>query len=88
MDEWIKELAPAPALRKWYGHAPERWKEFQKNYKEELKKNKAADDFIKSHERYKLITLLYGSKEEKYTHALVLQKFLERGLKYHIIKIK
>jgi uncharacterized protein YeaO (DUF488 family) len=47
-----------------------------KKYLAELKKNKAVDEFIKAHQKDKLITLLFLGKDEKYTHALVLQQFL------------
>lgn len=78
IDEWMKELAPTPALRKWFGHDPEHWQEFQKRYKAELKENRAAvDEFMEGHEDKKLITLVYGAKGEAHTHALVLQKYLQ-----------
>jgi uncharacterized protein YeaO (DUF488 family) len=25
---WLKEIAPSPTLRKWFGHDPARWTEF------------------------------------------------------------
>ncbi|HZO21708.1 MAG TPA: DUF488 family protein, partial [Steroidobacteraceae bacterium] len=24
---WLKEVAPSPALRQWFGHEPQRWRE-------------------------------------------------------------
>ena len=29
VHHWLKEIAPSPSLRRWYGHRPERWAEFQ-----------------------------------------------------------
>lgn len=29
LDLWLKEVAPSPELRKWFGHDPARWKQFQ-----------------------------------------------------------
>ena len=29
IDLWMKEIAPSDTLRKWFGHDPERWEEFQ-----------------------------------------------------------
>jgi len=29
---WLKKLAPTTTLRKWFGHDPQRWEEFQKRY--------------------------------------------------------
>jgi uncharacterized protein YeaO (DUF488 family) len=77
VDEWQKEIAPSTALRKWFGHDPERWKEFQKQYREELKHNKAVAEFVENHQDKKHLTLVYGAKDEAHTHALVLQQYLE-----------
>ena len=32
---WLKEIAPSPALRKWFGHDPARWTEFTRRYRAE-----------------------------------------------------
>lgn len=37
LDMWAKDVAPSTELRKWFGHDPERWLEFGKRYKLELK---------------------------------------------------
>lgn len=29
IDLWLKDLAPSTALRRWFGHDPARWAEFQ-----------------------------------------------------------
>lgn len=31
LDLWLKEISPSTELRKWFGHDPEKWKDFQKN---------------------------------------------------------
>jgi uncharacterized protein YeaO (DUF488 family) len=28
IDEWLKDVAPSPALRKWFGHQAEKWEPF------------------------------------------------------------
>jgi uncharacterized protein YeaO (DUF488 family) len=38
LDLWAKELAPSPALRKWFDHRPERFAEFKRRYRDELKR--------------------------------------------------
>lgn len=76
IDEWDKALAPSSELRKWFGHLPVRWAAFQKKYTQELVSNTAVHDFISHNEKRKLITLLYGAKDSKHTHALVLQSYL------------
>lgn len=29
LDEWCKQIAPSTALRRWYGHDPQRFEEFR-----------------------------------------------------------
>lgn len=33
IDLWLKDVAPSTELRKWFGHDPEKWPEFQKKYR-------------------------------------------------------
>ena len=40
IDMWLKDLAPSTELRKWFGHDPVRWKEFQTRYRKELREKK------------------------------------------------
>jgi len=81
IQEWAKDLAPTNELRKWFGHDPERWPEFQKKYKAELKKNGLVNDFIEKHRAHKVITLVYGAKDEAHNQALVLQDYLQQRYK-------
>jgi uncharacterized protein YeaO (DUF488 family) len=78
LDEWAKQLAPSVHLRKWWGHTPELWDEFQKRYMAELRHNKATEDFVESHADKKVLTLIYGAKDTEHNHALVLQEYLEQ----------
>jgi uncharacterized protein YeaO (DUF488 family) len=34
---WLKDVAPSTELRKWFGHDPKKWAEFQRRYRAELK---------------------------------------------------
>ncbi len=81
ISEWAKDIAPSTELRKWYGHDPEKWPEFQKRYISELKKNESLNIFLETHEDKKLITLIYSTRDEEHTHALVLQHFLKEYFK-------
>ena len=40
IDTWLKDLAPSTGLRRWFGHDPARWEEFERRYLQELE---AAD---------------------------------------------
>ena len=41
IDRWMKDIAPTSELRTWFGHRAERWPEFRKRYRAELKRNVA-----------------------------------------------
>jgi uncharacterized protein YeaO (DUF488 family) len=71
---WMKEVAPSPALRKWFGHKPERFKDFAKRYRAELKGNPALEDLRALKGK---VTLVYGAKDPKINHAAVLAKVLK-----------
>jgi len=77
LDEWAKDLAPSSELRKWFGHDPHLWAEFQKRYRAELNKNGDIGSFIEQHEDKKVITLVYGAKDTDHTHAITLQQYLK-----------
>ena len=42
LDDWWKDIAPSPELRKWFGHEPERFAEFAEKYRAELSTGTAA----------------------------------------------
>jgi|SRR5215468_3098226 len=75
VDLWLKEVAPSTELRKWFGHEPEKWPEFQKRYRAEL--NKGALESLRGLEKeHKKVTLLYGAKSEERNQAVALLKIL------------
>lgn len=73
LDEWLKDIAPSTDLRKWFNHDPDKFSDFKKKYKEELKDNDAVK---KLKDMKGTIVLLYGAKDEKYNHAVVLKEFM------------
>jgi uncharacterized protein YeaO (DUF488 family) len=75
VDLWLKDVAPSTELRKWFGHDPEKWKEFQKKYLKELKENKEAVDTLKEHLKKGTVTLLYAAKDEAHNEAEVLKDY-------------
>lgn len=76
IDLWAKDLAPSTELRKWFGHDPERWPEFQGKYRAELK-GKAALSEIRGLAHKKHITLVYAAKDQLHCHPLVLKQVLD-----------
>ncbi len=78
LEAWEKDLAPSTGLRKWYGHQPERWEAFKKRYRSELAANPAVPEFLEKNKAQQVVTLVYAAREEAYSHALVLQEFLQK----------
>jgi uncharacterized protein YeaO (DUF488 family) len=74
---WLKDLAPSTELRKWFGHDPEKWKQFQVRYRKELRERKEALKLLKQKSEEHTVTLLYGARDEEHNEALVLKKILE-----------
>jgi uncharacterized protein YeaO (DUF488 family) len=73
LDAWMKDVAPSVALRKWFGHKPEKWSEFQKKYRGELARNKELVAELKGMEKkHGTLTLLFGAKDEEHNEAVVL----------------
>lgn len=80
LDEWLKDIAPSPDLRIWFGHDPARFKEFSARYAAELHDNPALQQLVATVKARKNVTLLYGARDPKINHALVLQHEVERLL--------
>jgi uncharacterized protein YeaO (DUF488 family) len=74
LDGWNKSVAPSPALRKWFDHKPERFQEFARRYRAELKGNPALDEL---RELKGKVTLVYGARDPAINHAVVLAKVLK-----------
>ena len=76
IDQWDKEIAPSPALRTWWNHDPERYKEFAERYRAELEGNPAVGALLDI-ARTGPITLLYAAHDPAVNHAVVLRAYLE-----------
>lgn len=78
IDLWLKDIGPTTELRKWFGHDPDKWKEFQKRYQKELKKNKEQVTLLNEQLKKGDVTLVYGARDEEHNEALVLREWLSR----------
>jgi len=76
LDGWLKDIAPSTRLRKWFGHIPERFSEFRRRYRAELKSNKIAVKELRDQLKKGRVTLLYSAHDEKYNQARVLAEYL------------
>jgi uncharacterized protein YeaO (DUF488 family) len=77
VDLWLKDVAPSPELRKWFGHDPARWEQFQERYRQELRERKDTVQLLKQKAKESPVTLLYAARDEEHNGALVLQRFLQ-----------
>lgn len=77
LDDWAKDWAPSPELRKWYGHRESLWPEFQVRYRRELENRgdelKAWAGSLAEHPK---VTFVYGSKGELVS-SVVLKAVVE-----------
>jgi uncharacterized protein YeaO (DUF488 family) len=76
LDRWIKDVAPSTELRNWFGHDPDRWTEFRRRYRAELKKQGAILAELRRQARNEPITLVYSAKDEAHNDAVVLRNVL------------
>ena len=66
---WLKDVAPSTELRKWLGHDPAKWKQFQARYRKELAEKKDALDLLKQKSEEHTVTLVYGARDEEHNEA-------------------
>ena len=88
VDLWEKDIAPSNLLRKWFNHDEKKWNEFKRRYFKELdKKNELVNMIlgkVKDESTSSTITLLYGTKEDRFNNAIALKEYLEEKAKeYH-----
>lgn len=74
---WMKDVAPSPRLRVWFGHKPERFAEFRKRYERELARNPALSE-LRELGKKQTVTLLYAAKDPEVNHAAVLASYLRK----------
>ena len=95
VDVWLKGVAPSDALRHWFNHDPERWAEFQKRYRAELREHSEDLETLRQLMAAKTpVTLLFAAKDTEHNNAVVLQQRLSarsrgsRGVKKKITTMR
>jgi uncharacterized protein YeaO (DUF488 family) len=80
VGHWFKDAAPSKDLRSWYGHKPERFDEFVKRYKDELKTPEGSAAFKELRElaKGKRVTLVTATRDVDGSQAAVLAKLLNK----------
>jgi uncharacterized protein YeaO (DUF488 family) len=81
IERWIKEIGPSDALRRWFGHDPERWGEFRRRYQAELMKQTELLAELRGLARQRALTLVYGARDDAHNNAVVLREVLLKRLR-------
>ena len=76
LDEWARELAPSPELRRWFGHDPARFDEFRRRYRDELGAQEKKLSELRGRARRGTVTLVYAARDTEHNDAVVLAELL------------
>lgn len=79
LDDWMKDIAPSDALRKWFNHRHERWEGFRRAYLEELDAQRERLADLEGMVKQGNVTLLFAAKDEAHNNAVVLREWLRRN---------
>lgn len=80
IDHWLKGLAPSTELRRWFGHDPSRWPEFEQRYRAELAANPPDLAVLRRlREGSGRLTLLFAAADTERNNAVVLRDILLSG---------
>ncbi len=80
LDNWLKDVAPSDALRRWFHHDPAKWAEFRRRYRAELDARAEAADPILEAARHGTVTLVYSSHDPEHNNAVALKEYLDEAL--------
>ncbi|OBH27407.1 hypothetical protein A5692_24600 [Mycobacterium sp. E342] len=73
---WCKDVAPSKELREWYQHRSERFDEFAKRYRAELRDSPSLDE-LRDLARHGVVTLVTATREVDISQAAVLAEMLK-----------
>jgi uncharacterized protein YeaO (DUF488 family) len=76
IDEWMKEIAPSPVLRKWFGHDSARWEEFRRRYKSEIREHPDELERLRGLAQRGCVTLVFAAHDETHNNAVVIRDLL------------
>ncbi len=81
IDEWMKEIAPSTELRRWFGHNPRKWPDFQRRYRRELGAQAHLVRRIATLASRGRVTLVFGARDEVHNDAVVLAAVVRARMK-------
>jgi len=81
VKSWVKAVSPSDQLRKWFGHDPARWREFQRRYFAELNKKSEMWQPLVEAAREGDVTLIYSARDTEHNNAVALRTYLLKRMK-------
>jgi uncharacterized protein YeaO (DUF488 family) len=81
IERWSKTVSPSNELRRWFGHDPTKWKQFQRRYFAELDKNPETWQPLLEMAKARNITLVFSARDKEYNNAVALKNYLEKHRK-------
>ncbi len=78
IDLWLRDVAPSPALRKWFHHDPSRWTQFQLRYRAELREAGDVLLLLRLRASEGPVTFVYAASDVERNSARLLKEFLEQ----------
>jgi uncharacterized protein YeaO (DUF488 family) len=79
--DWLKDVAPTADLRRWFGHDPAKWDEFQNRYRAELADKPDTWQPLLDAARDGTLTLVYSAKDTEHNDAVVLKAWLDEQMR-------
>lgn len=82
-DHWAKEITPSTVLRNEFHQNVKSFKDFKKDYLNELNNNGNKEQFlalVKEKLKSGPLTLIYAAKNEEMNHVVVLKEWIEENL--------
>lgn len=78
-EEWLRDIAPTPGLRKWYSHQVEKYPEFAARYRAELSSGEPARLVRRLRELSAAnhVVLLTATKDLEHSSAAVIRDQLQ-----------
>jgi uncharacterized protein YeaO (DUF488 family) len=83
IHDWAKDLAPSTRLRRWFGHDPDRWPEFQTRYRDELRAVRDRLRWLTALARRGRVTLVYAARDPDHNNARDLQRLVKARMRRH-----
>jgi uncharacterized protein YeaO (DUF488 family) len=81
VDEWMKDIAPSPELRRWFRHDPAKWTEFGRRYRRELNGHRLLLHKLATLAARRRVTLVYAARDESHNDARVLAAVVRRRIR-------